>query len=438
MFGLTQNMPKIKQSNQTGDLRVIDWLWVGVLLLAPMDSVLMLPYSILGFRLSLFRISLMTMFAFSLINVLVTGRIRILNVSPTMYLYLAWIVWTAISGLWAPSENRYFRYMSLAVTYSALVIVVPMLAKSTIKYRTVLKYVSGIVILSVSLGVLEKFTGFRLTASRQWAFRNEVTSFFHNPSHFAAALVMFSPFIVHSFLNKRRLGSVKAIVLIIILILGFYMVMHTGSRGAVLSLVVVLASTVLLSSREGAQLVRLSAFLMVTLSALLLLIPVMPTIPLAIQDKLSSLTALGEFIAGSDRLVLMRNALRLWESSPLIGWGAGASELLLERIDPLGGVYSLHSWVLELLVNTGLVGLMLFALFYLLLLVQLVKAHRYNADAYVRYVAGCLFTGLVSAIPLSFVLGSLMTFPVFWLYIGLSLGLLRLHRRPPDWPAGSH
>lgn len=414
------------QDRQNRGLTGLEYLWVLVLLLAPLDSTLLLPYTVFGFSLSLFRICLVAAIILSLVAVLVSGRVRIPAGSRIIFiLCLTWLGWNVISGFWAVNVSLWFRYIALAAMYSALVMVVPVLATSLTKYRFILRCILSLLLLAVVLGVLESVTGLRLPASRQLSFHNEITSFFLNPSHFAAAMVMFSPFALQYISRKRRSGITVITALVAILILGAYLVMHTGSRGAVLSFVVVLVFTAVFLSRYPFQLFRVLIFLLLSLCAFFIVVPVLPDIPSVISDKLSDMKSLFKFIVGSDRVILLRSGWSLWQESPLIGWGAGASELLLEGIDPLGGVYSLHAWVLELLVNTGLIGFTLFTIFYLLLLMQLLKAYQHSADPYCRFLASSLCTGLIVAIPLSFVISSLMTFPLFWIYMGLSLGFLR-------------
>jgi len=416
------------ESNRRGErMEVLDLLWVLVLLLAQLDFVLLMPATFLGFHLSYFRIAFLAVASLSLIVTLKVGRIRVPGSSASFWLLCAWLGWTAISGLWSAYETAYVRYITIAITYSALVVIVYMIARSQLRYQFILRGLFLLMIGAVALGIYESFTGFRLVASRQWMFRDEITSLFVNPAHFSAAIAMFSPFVLQRIMGTRIGGFHRPLALAVISILGFYLMVHTGSRGVMMGLAVAITSVLLLTLRNAGTLGRVFLYLALGLAAYLLLVPLLPEVPTAMLDKLSSLADLREFIAGSDRVVLMQAASRMWQESPLIGWGAGAAEQILTRVDPLTGVFSVHSWIFELLVNTGLIGALLFAAFYLSLLVGLLKACHRAVSSQSRYLAASLFAGLMAVIPISFVLGSLLTFPLFWVYMGLALSFLRLH-----------
>lgn len=422
-------MHKIKmyseiQQRQRRGMSWLDYLWLLVLFLAPLDSVLLMPYTVFGFSLSFFRIALIAAILLSIMAIFVSGRIHIPAGSSTVFLYLAWFGWSIISGAWAIDGGLYIRYIGLVTMYSSLAIAVLLLATSSAKYMVILKCVFALLLLAIGLGIIEAITGFRLPAPRQWVFAHQISSFFINPLHLAAALVIFSPFVLQYAFLKRRSSIIINATMAVIFIFGAYLLLFTGSRGALLSFIVVFLFSVIFLVRYPFKFFK---FLFLALSTFLIVIMlILPRMPSVLVNRFQELNTMFEFIAGSDRAALWAVGLVLWQESPLIGWGIGASEFLLRQFDPLGGVYSVHIWIMELLVETGLIGFMLFMSFYVLLLIKLLNAYQQNIDPYSRFLASSLFTGLIASIPLSFVIGSLKTFPLFWIYLGLSLGFIRI------------
>jgi len=70
----------------------------------------------------------------------------------------------------------------------------------------------------------------------------------------------------------------------------------------------------------------------------------------------------------ASRGVLIRAGIGYFLEQPIVGHGIGGPEYLLRRDDPLGGVFSLHNWWVDLLTSGGVIGFGLFSWYYLALL----------------------------------------------------------------------
>lgn len=408
-------------------------IWLITLMLAPLDSALILPLKISGFNLSLFRVFLGLAIISTILKICIKGNIHTFSGCYVALLpFFLWIIWNVASLLWTVNIDPSKRYILLLATNSVLMLAIPWMSQSVLKYNSILQCILAILYIALFFGLVEAVTGFRISAQRILAFRNEITSFFINPLHFAASLVMFSSFFVQ-YLMERPGKFWKHIFSLVVIGLIVYFLIRTGSRTGLIAFMFVLALSGLFSMRSLVSGLKWGgAFLVICLSTVLVLKVFYQSIPMDILNKLHALEKLfipGEkFFVGSDRLTLISMGAMFWMDAPLIGWGSGSVEYLLESIGGLGGVYSLHNWGMEVLVNTGLVGFSLFLIFYLIVLVGLFKLTKRKAGVHISYLAKSLFIGMASLIPLSFGVSSVMTLPLFWIYMGLSLGLMKVSR----------
>lgn len=407
------------------NLSFLEVLWLAALTLAPLDAVLLLPYKIGEFSLSVARLLVLAAIALSLLMFAARGRVRVVRSNLVLGAYLMWLGWNVASGLWAVSELAYMRYLLLTIMYSALVIFVLQVSRSPQKYDIFLKAVWLVVLTTVAFGILELILGFRVPASRQWTFRNEITSLFINPSHFGGALAMFAPFVVMYPIWSPRLSFRVVITATALLALLGYFVVRSGSRGAVLGLLLGCGIAVAFSlfrrhaRRSLVMLAAVSASFVLVMIGLELGLP----LPEALGSKLNTLRDLVSLLTGETRKVLWQIGWQLWMESPVVGWGAGASEfLMMERTSWLPA-YSFHGWGIEILVNTGLIGAILWTVFVLTVVSGLLRHLWRSSNWHTRFVASSLLGGMAANVAIAFTVGSLMTFPLFWVHLGLCAAL---------------
>lgn len=407
------------------NLSFLEVVWLAALTLAPLDAVLLLPYKVGGFSLSVVRLLVLAAIALSLLMLAARGRVRVVRGNLVLGAYLMWLGWNVASGLWAVSELAYIRYLFLIIMYGALVIFVLHLGQSLYKYDIALKVVWLVVLTTVAFGILELISGYRVPASRQWAFRNEIVSLFINPSHFGGALAMFAPFVLMYPIWSPRRSFLLVVTAAALLALLGYLVVRSGSRGAVLGLLFgcgVAVAISLFRRRVRRSLVMLAA---VSASFVLVVIGLELGLPLpeALSSKLNTLWDPVSLLAGEIRIVLWQIGWQFWMESPVVGWGAGASEyLMMERASWLPA-YSLHGWGIEILINTGLIGAVLWTVFVLTVVSGLLR-HLWRSDSWhTCFVASSLLGGMAASAAIAFTVGSLITFPLFWVHLGLCAAL---------------
>ena len=116
-----------------------------------------------------------------------------------------------------------------------------------------------------------------------------------------------------------------------------------------------------------------------------------------------------------------------------MGVGAGNAETVVREQQGYEGVANLHNWWLEVLVDTGVIGLVLFGALYVFMLVGTLRVARRTHDPWLRYM------GLSGSLALlGFLVGSLgpstaIHFAPMWITFGLCLTTIVLARHTgPD------
>lgn len=404
---------------------LVELLWVAAIVIAPFDAVLLLPYKVIGMHLSVPRITMLMAVAVSFFKGLCKGQVRIRTHNLSLVLFSCWLGWNFISGLWAYSQAGYVRYIALLALNGMLFLSILHIATSAHKFHIIFKGIYWVILVSLLFGFIEIAFGYRVPASRQWTFRYEITSLFINPSHFGGALAMFAPFVLVYPLWLPRVKPGAMLGSLVLLGLIVYFVIRSGSRGALLALIVGCAVTFVLSVIQH-RLTRTMRGLAIVLASFVLLAvsrEIASPIPEAISNKLATLRTPTETAWENPRLALWKTGLEFWKESPITGWGAGASEFLLMDRTPWLLVYSLHMWDIEVLTNTGIIGSMLWMFLTIIIVMGLLKCLRCGQEPYVRFMASNLLGSLASSAIISITVASLMTFPLFWIFLGLSAAL---------------
>jgi O-antigen ligase len=140
-----------------------------------------------------------------------------------------------------------------------------------------------------------------------------------------------------------------------------------------------------------------------------------------LQQNITTSTGSGEI-----RSNLYERGLEIAGGSLLLGAGPGqAYGMITSGTDALG-IGDLHNWWLEVYVESGIPGLLLFLGFFVALFLGLVRRARAATDPFVRYLA----VGTAASLA-GFVLGALgpssaLSFAPMWALYGLGLAVLAL------------
>ncbi len=216
-------------------------------------------------------------------------------------------------------------------------------------------------------------------------------------------------------LAARRTNALWHGTVLFILALAVFL---TGSRGA--TLVLIIGSLIVL--RPHRQILPTHAPLMVVL----LMVGAYATSHFGFVagasniDRLLSLYSPGS--AGLSRFVIWEAGWRMFLDAPWLGWGAGTFWLAFPPYrharDTSAGFY-VHNDYLQLAIETGLIGLLLFLIFLIAVLLLYVRKRH------IKHETSALFAALAATAMHSFFTFNLYVFPIA-LLAGLILG--RLHQ----------
>jgi O-antigen ligase len=284
--------------------------------------------------------------------------------------------------------------------------------------------------------VLEYRTGLHLPTSRLVDGGGSqyfaVTSVFHNQNDLATYLAICWPFMLAvPFFTRRLRWLGLAVVAAGLMALAF---VGTGSRSSILAIGVATAVTIVLLVRPTAWMKTRRAWFLGAVLAVALVAgagyllfndsenPMLRQFRLAgLQTNITTSTGSGEIRAN-----LYERGLEIAGGSLLLGAGPGqAYGMITSGTDALG-IGDLHNWWLEVYVESGVPGLLLFLGFFVALFLGLVRRARAATDPFVRYLA----VGTAASLA-GFVLGALgpssaLSFAPMWALYGLGLAILAL------------
>lgn len=350
----------------------------------------------------------------------------------------------AVSILWATSTADAFRWTLFLVMMTGLMLAIPVAASNRRRLAWFLGALGIAFAVAVVVAFAEITTGIRLPTSalaeRVGAFA--ATSFFGNQNNFATYLSLTLPYllvlpVVVRDLRLRLLGAIGAICAI-----GFILV--SGSKANLVAVGIILLGLLAVLATDRTMRRGLTRGLVLVSVALLLIIPSLfgrGIVPLPDQavTKLDfgTLTAQVESGSGSGavRRTLLGTGIDLVIESRGVGVGAGNAEAAVRETAGYEGVANLHNWTLEVLVDTGIVGFVLYAALYVFMLVGNLRVARRTTDPWLRYM------GLAGALALlGFLMGGLgpstaIHFAPMWITFGLCLTTIVMARRAePNGP----
>lgn len=144
--------------------------------------------------------------------------------------------------------------------------------------------------------------------------------------------------------------------------------------------------------------------------------------------------------SGYGRLITFEQAYYAWRTSPVVGIGLGNFGPHIERYPeepPLGGWQIVNNEYLELLTETGVVGLSLWLIIILTVLFRSIKAYRTATDPYLKAVLIGLIAALV-AISTQYNFFSTLYIIHIWVLLALIVGVQNIILTPDRLPKESH
>jgi teichuronic acid biosynthesis protein TuaE len=258
--------------------------------------------------------------------------------------------------------------------------------------------------------------------------RHVPTGFEWNPNNLATTMLIVFPFLLN---HKSRLVRIVGSASIL------FIVLSAMSRANVLAYVLVVMAYLLLRKRAWSILAVVGLPGLVWLLSLLRVVRdsyVVRSVGDAMTASIAFLLSRGGIVgsSGSIRYRLIANGIEALFQSAGLGVGAGNSVWVQVQRGTVSGITSMHNFWVELLVEGGIVFFVLFVVWYVGLVISLLKCAQLTDDSDMRYYAVSCALSLIG-----FVVGAMSASTVIyllpmWLLFGFSIATIENIRKNAD------
>ncbi|MGD0998024.1 MAG: O-antigen ligase family protein [Thermoleophilia bacterium] len=411
--------------------------------LAIIGPVLSLP----GFRqLFAFRVAAALVGLAGLLWLVLVHRRWRLEAATYVFLFGAWFCWLTVALAWAPDPQAGLRYLFLLLGLGAVAVATASAGTSRRRLRYLLLGLAAVLGLSLLIATAEWTLRVHLpTAAAFYTHRRRPAAFFVNTNDFGTYLALCWPFVL--LLPALRRSAATILLIVAGLVASLAALLFTGSRTSLLAIAletVVVGAVIAVRAGRRTRFVVAVLVVVALLGAGLLLVG-----RGGLHFKKFDITKIASQVrsgqgSGAVRFDLQVAGLRAAASRLFLGVGPGNAEIVVARQNPTFTVLNLHDWWLEVFVDGGLPGLLLFVTIYLLLLASMVRVARYARDALLAYLGAATAIALVGFSVAIVGPSTAITFSPMAILFGLGLAVLIRARREVRelqaglTPTGSH
>lgn len=231
--------------------------------------------------------------------------------------------------------------------------------------------------------------------------------------HFSGSVLSMSLFIIMAvFLDS------KGIIKFLLTLLGLFVIMNiflTGSKGPVIGLILGLYFTILINPTMRKRVTSWFFFVSVTLILVYLF-----NIAVFHEKRLTSTSKISK-ISVTSRIEYWKAGFEMM-SNRWIGAGAGG---FAKVVDP---VPHAHSFYFSILFDLGIIGLLLFSIFILWRIIEMIKTMAVSHDKFLQSALYCL-TGALVAYFINGIVDMEYTDIHFWMFLGIIGALVNVIKR---------
>ena len=389
----------------------------------------------------LFRVMIVALGVGTLGYLLMGGRIRFPSaIGIPVALLGALTAWATISIAWSQNTGAAIRWTAFLAMMVGVAVAMPMVLTTRRRVITMLTVLGWTFAGVTAFAFVEIATGYHLPTSRLTQMVGgtafAATSVFGNQNNFATFLTLALPYLVTLPLvfRARRLvviGIVGTVVDLAALLL-------TGSKDNLLAAGLVILTLLLFLATDPRQRSKLVGALVVAVVAIAVVVPSLNgsgliPLPQRAVNKFS-FSLLEKEIAsgqgsGAARASLLTDGVNFVGQTGGFGVGAGNAETHVLELADFPGVSNLHDWWLEVVVDLGLIGLALYATYYLLLLTRQLRGARRAADPLVRYLCLAGAAALIGFVVGSLAPSTMIAFSPMWVMFGISMTAIAIADR---------
>lgn len=345
-----------------------------------------------------------------------------------------WLIYAIVSLAWTESYGDAIEEIAFLLMIVAVVGITVHMLRTLDDLDRFYRFWLLVLVAIASVGIWEVATGHHLPSSKSnelFFDRDTPTCVFRNPNDFATVLTLCLPFAVTWMSHAKSL--LQRILGLGIILATLQLILETGSRANMIGVLLGAAFwfTFLLPARKKVATV-------LALGAAVILLAMLPTVRLGdniaeIGKELGTIDSENIETSGTSlnvRVNLISNSLRLVVDTFGFGVGAGNIEYRIARdyAENTLGIINVHNWWVEILANYGLFVFIGYVVFFLSLLLGLIKAHRRLTSVRQKRICEALIFGLVAFSVASTSSSSVMTLRPQWFFFAFVLSFLNYCR----------
>lgn len=401
-------------------------------------------------KLYLFHFALLLLFLV-LIKTKISNLKFILPKLPTKlhYIFYLMFIWYSLSIFWSIKREYTIIYLFYIICGISILLTLIYYMKTIEIQNKVFKILSIVFIIEIILSLLESFTSFRLPispfSSYVTYFGREMkmgdldsdiitlimqspTGFQWNPNNLSVTfLIIFPFFLLHSNKWIKSFGLFSIFVLIIM----------SGSRGVFISFIFVLFLYMFFLSKK-----RFLLYASILPLVFMLFTSNLEFIKKSenqnIREIATSFDVLIVYLfeekidkdSIGSRQVLIKNGIEALKSSNYIGVGGGGSVAVQENIGGVSGkLGSMHNFWIEILVDSGVFFTIIFAFWYIFIILKLYLIGIYTKSFIYRYYSQALFLSMSAFIIGAVSASSVIYLFPMWIMLGFAIATINNYKR---------
>lgn len=317
-----------------------------------------------------------------------------------IYPVIAWIALAALSVAWSASFDLWVNFFKIYLSQFLFLLIVTGVDSDQINIQGVRRaMIAGATLASAILILMPQMSDFTSDGRRTIILLGHTFD-----PNIVASIILLG---IMAAMEELFLANIlrRRLRMFFIILFCFVGVFYTGSRGGLIATIVACAVSLLMEmkNRENRKFVR--RIILFSAIACVVIIPLLPESMLENRFSMQTILGLNEYTKGvHNRYSIWLSALKLIPDRPMLGYGVG------NFMDAITQVYfrscASHNLVILLTIETGLVGLCIFASFYLCIVN---KAKKYSLYTTCGLLSGIFIVSLtLDALPYKFFWVALM------------------------------
>ena len=306
---------------------------------------------------------------------------------------LVWLLLAVFSVIWAEDYNWWFSFIRIYAAQVAFLVIITSAPTGTINLETL-----NFGLRSTGIGVAVLLTFFSNISSFTIDGRRSIILFGHvfDPNIVAGLVLLGVGSSIQNFFSQEYRRKIVCLGEILFMSLGIF---FTGSRGGLISDVVIIVTCVFLELRIRENKNKARRMVVIIGLAVLVVIPFLPESLLAGRFSAATILGINELNAGvHNRYSIWLSALELIPERPILGYGCGNFLSAITKVYYRSAAS--HNMYLLLFVEFGFVGLIVFVWYIVSILRKLRKQQLYAIYAILAGVLVMSFT--LDALPYKF------------------------------------